>query len=418
MRLGATTISCHAVILMKTLHFESIGGASGDMILGALVGLGVSVDELNEELKSLNVDPFDIVVDNVVEQGMSGVRGQVKLHEHHHHHDHDHKHHAGHGHSHDHGRHLSTIQHLITASSLPDAVKGRALDVFQVIGEAEAAIHGVDIEKIHFHEVGAMDSIVDIVGCCLGLHKLGVDGVSIGCLPQGHGTIECAHGTYPNPAPATVRILEGFPVETVDEPFELVTPTGAALLSSWRTADKPGFGAKSVKTAYSFGHRTLNGRPNLLRASLYEVSEDLTPDEVLVLECNLDDITPELVGCLFDKLLDAGALDVFTTPVFMKKQRQGILLTVLCKPKERDSMSDLIFRESTTFGIRERLEKRTVLERSFQTIDTAYGAVRVKIGKRAGNVITVSPEIEDCRLLASENHIAVSEVYDAAKKGF
>lgn len=403
------------------------------MILGALIGLGVSVDELNEELKSLKVDPFEIVVDEIVELGMTGVRAKVVLHEHHHHHDHDHeqshkhhdhshgtehKHEAGHGHTHDHGRHLSTIQKLIAASVLPEAVKVRALDVFRKIGEAEAAIHGVDIEKIHFHEVGAMDSIVDIVGCCLGLHKLGVDGVTIRSLPQGHGTIECAHGTYPNPAPATLRILEGFPVENVDEPFEMVTPTGAALLSSWRTADQPESGTTAVKTAYSFGHRKLNGRPNLLRASMYEALDDSTPDEVLVLECNLDDTTPELVGILFDRLLERGALDVFTTPVFMKKQRQGILLTVLSAPSDRKEMLDLIFKESTTFGIRERLEKRTVLERSFDVAHTAYGAVRMKVGKRGGEIITISPEIEDCRKCATESGVPVKMVYDAAFSTF
>ncbi len=392
----------------QTLHFESIGGASGDMILGALIGLGVSVEELNEELKSLNVDPFEIVVEEVVEQGMSGVRATVKVEEQHHHHDHGHHH----------GRHLSTILKLIGESGLPAAVKESASLVFQRIGEAEAAIHGIDIEKIHFHEVGAMDSIVDIAGCCLALHKLGVDGVSIRNLPQGHGTIECAHGTYPNPAPATLRLLEGFPVEEVDEPFELVTPTGAALISTWRTAEVPALGSHAVKTTYSFGHRTLNHRPNLLRATLYEMAKDTTADECLVLECNLDDMTPELMGCLFDQLLEVGALDVFTTPVFMKKQRQGVLLTVLCIPADREKTLDLIFRESTTFGIRERLSKRTVLERGFQSVETSFGAVRVKIGKRNGEVLTASPEIEDCRTLAKENGVAVRTVYEDAKRGF
>jgi len=395
-------LSC--IMSNHTLHFESIGGASGDMILGALVGLGVSVDDLNEELKSLNVDPFEIIVEEVVEQGMSGVRARVEVHEQQHH-------------GHHHGRHLGTILKLIDGSDLPAPVKGLAATVFRRIGEAEAAIHGVDIEKIHFHEVGAMDSIVDIVGCCLALHKLGVDGVSVRSLPQGHGTIECAHGTYPNPAPATLRLLEGFPVQDVDEPFELVTPTGAALISTWRTADIPASGSRAVKTAYSFGHRKLSGRPNLLRATLYEAAEDNTVDECLVLECNLDDTTPELVGCLFDQLLEVGALDVFTSPVLMKKQRQGILLTVLCTPADREKMLNLIFRESTTFGIREHVSKRTVLERSFINVETPYGSVRVKVGKRHGEVLTASPEIEDCRTLAQENGVAVRKVYAAAIKG-
>ncbi|MBN2686272.1 MAG: nickel pincer cofactor biosynthesis protein LarC [Pontiellaceae bacterium] len=395
----------------RILHFESIGGASGDMILGALVGLGVSVEELNEELKSLQVDPFEIVVDGVVEQGMSGVRARVDVYEqHHHHHDHHHGHH--------HGRHLSTILNLIRESALPEAVKENASAVFQRIGEAEASIHGVDIEKIHFHEVGAMDSIVDITGCCLALHKLGVDGVSIRRLPQGHGTIECAHGTYPNPAPATLRLLEGFPTESVDEPFELVTPTGAALLSAWRTADAPPVSGQALKSAYSFGHRKLNSRPNLLRATLYETVPSDEADEVLVLECNLDDMTPELIGCLFDALLEAGALDVFTQPVQMKKQRPGVLLTVLCRPDERETMLDLLFCESTTFGVRERLAQRTVLARRFELVETPYGAVRIKVGMRGGKPVTASPEIEDCRKCAVESGTSVKNVYDVALSAY
>ncbi|MEI6892253.1 MAG: nickel pincer cofactor biosynthesis protein LarC [Pontiella sp.] len=397
--------------MSRTLHFESVGGASGDMILGALIELGVSVDELNAELQSLGVDPFEIVVEQVVEQGMTGLRARVEL---------ENPPESGQqvpGHHPHHGRHLSTILELIAESSLPRAVKGRASDVFRLIGKAEAAIHGVDIEKIHFHEVGAMDSIIDIVGCCLALEKLGVDEVSIRSLPQGHGTLECAHGTYPNPAPATCSILEGFPVQEVDEPFELVTPTGAALIANWRTAEGPIPGSRAMTTGYSFGHRKLNHRPNLLRATLYESADDQTADEVLVLECNLDDTTPELVGCLFEHLLAAGALDVFTTSILMKKQRQGILLTVLCLPAERESMLDLIFLESTTFGIREYGSKRTVLERSFRTVDTAFGPIRLKVGQRKGLVLTVSPEIEDCRAAAKTHAVSVRAVYDAAKSG-
>jgi len=389
------------------LHFESIGGASGDMILGALIGMGVPLGELQAELRSLNIGEFTISLNEVVEQGMTGVRATVTLPEH------------SHSEKHSHGRHLSTILQMIEQSELPDAVKTMSAEVFRRIGEAEASVHGVDIEKIHFHEVGAMDSIVDIIGCCLGLHKLGVDGVTIRSLPQGYGTIECAHGTYPNPAPATLRLLEGFAVEPVDEPYELVTPTGAALLSSWKTADAPPAGSRPVFTVCSFGHRQLKGRPNLLRATLYETASSETlssaeTDEILVLECNLDDTTPELVGCLVDRLFESGALDVFTVPIQMKKNRPGMLLTALCVPADRKKMLDLIFAESTTFGVRERLEKRTILERSSQTVETPFGAVRVKIGKRNGETITISPEIEDCRRLAKQHRVAVSEVYKHA----
>ena len=392
----------------RILHFESVGGASGDMILGALIGLGVAVEELNEELKSLRVDPFEILVEEVVEQGLGGLRARVVVDEHHHHP----RHHGEQAHHH--GRHLSTILTLIGASGLPEAVKTEACAVFQRIGDAEAAIHQVEVGKIHFHEVGAMDSIIDIVGCCLARYKLGIQAVSLRSLPQGHGTIECVHGTYPNPAPATLRLLEGFPTEMVDEPFELVTPTGAALLSQWRRLDAPSSGCRAVKTAYSFGHRRLQQRPNLLRATIYESAEDETPEECLVLECNLDDCTPELIGCLFDQLLEAGALDVYTTPVSMKKQRPGILLTVLCVPSDRERMLDLVFRESTTFGIREQLMKRTVLERSSKAVETPYGNVRMKVGRRNSEILMSAPEIEDCRKCAAKNGVPVKTVYDAA----
>lgn len=380
------------------------------MLLGALIGLGVPVGELNEELKSLQVDPFEIMVEDVVEQGMSGVRAKVVVHEHHHPPHHHGDHHV------EHGRHLSTILKLINASSLPEPVKKAASDVFRRIGEAEAAIHNVNIEKIHFHEVGAMDSIVDIVGCCLALNKLGVDGVSIRSLPQGHGTIECAHGTYPNPAPATLRILEGFPTQQVDEPFELVTPTGAALLSSWRTADGPSAGSRAGRSAYSFGQRQLKHRPNLLRATLYEgeAVPSVTEEEVLILECNLDDMTPELIGCLCDRVLEHGALDVFTTPVFMKKQRPGVLLTVMSRNTDRDRMLDIIFEESTTFGIRERVERRTVLARKIETVLTPFGKVGIKIGSRRDRIVTITPELEDCRKRAAESGVPVRKVYDVA----
>jgi pyridinium-3,5-bisthiocarboxylic acid mononucleotide nickel chelatase len=400
---------------MKTVHFESIGGASGDMILGALIALGVPVNGLNEALKSLQVDPFEIVAEPVVVQGMSGLRARVVLHDHHHH---DHDHHHGHHHDHHHGRHLSTILGLIEKSALPEAVKCQATTVFRRIGEAEAAIHQVDIEKIHFHEVGAMDSIVDIVGCCLALQLLGVDQVVFRALPQGHGTIECAHGVYPNPAPATLRLLEGLPVALVDEPFELVTPTGAALLSEWRTGEEIPVGSRLIKSAYSFGQRTLKGRPNLLRATLYESSEavesEAEQDEILVLECNLDDSTPELVGLLFEPLFAAGALDVYTVPALMKKQRPGILLTILCNLESRAVLLDLLFKESSTFGVREYRAKRTILARRIEQVETPYGSIAVKVGIRRGRIVTVSPEMGHCEKVAREQGVAIQWVYQAA----
>jgi uncharacterized protein (TIGR00299 family) protein len=402
----------------RVLQLESIGGASGDMLLGALSDLGVSVEVLNETLKSLQVDPFEIVVDEVVVQGMSGVRARVVLEEtHEHHHDHEHREdHGEEGHHHEpnHGRHLSTILKLIDASLLPADVKREAAAVFRRIGEAEAAIHGIDIEKIHFHEVGAMDSIVDIVGCCLAKHLLEVDEVVIRSLPAGHGTLTCAHGVYPNPAPATVRILEGFPVEAVDEPFELVTPTGAALIAEWRTGVAPAAGLRAVKSAYSFGQRSLAKRPNLLRATVLEASEDKTARQCEVVVCNLDDMTPELIGELTQRLLKAGALDVTTQSVMMKKQRSGIQLEFLCVREQRESLLDLLFRESSTFGVRYHSVERDVLERSFEKVPTAFGEVSIKLGYRHGACVSFAPEMDDCVALSNEAGVSVEKVYRAA----
>ena len=384
--------------MSKNIYFESLGGASGDMLLGAFLGLGINLDELSNELKKLNVDKFNIKIEEVVLHGISGVRASVEVEDNHNHH----------------GRHLSTIIKIINDSSLNDEVKNEAIKVFQIIGEAEAFIHNIDIEKIHFHEVGAMDSIIDIVGCCIAKNKLGIDKVGIRSLPSGYGTIECAHGTYPNPAPATSKILEGFPVEAVDEPFELVTPTGAALLSLWRSNFSPNISSLSKKVSYSFGHRELNNRPNLLRATLYEDIEDKTPTKCEIIECNIDDSTPELIAFLTEKLFSNGALDVFTQSIMMKKQRSGILLSVLVKEDSRDKIVDIIFKESSTFGLRFYNVERNILDRSFEKMDTKYGKITMKIGRKNNVIISVSPEIEECKVLAEKNDVSVEKVYRSA----
>ena len=385
----------------RILHFESLGGASGDMLLAALFGLGVSSEETEMALRSLDLDPFRIVAEPARESGMTGLRVRVETEA---------------GAEEAHGRHYSTIRRLIEAGDLPENVRRSAIDVFRRIGEAESEIHGVPLEAIHFHEVGAMDSIVDVVGCCWALNELAPDEITIRSLPQGIGTLTCAHGTYPNPAPATLRLLEGFPIEPTDEPFELVTPTGAALLSAWRTGSAPPVGARPVRTAYAFGHRRLSGRPNLLRATLLE--EDGEPgagtDEILALECNLDDQSPELTGLLCEGLMEAGALDVFAVPVFMKKWRTGAWLTVLCLPSDRDRMLERIFRESTTLGVRERFVRRTVLDRRIESVETPYGPVGIKRGFYAGKSTPPAPEIEDCRRLALAAGVPVESVFRAA----
>ena len=388
----------------RILHLESIGGASGDMLLGALIGLGVSIEKITDALKNLKVDPFEIVADQVVIQGMSGIQARVILKE------------SNHKHTHDdhHGRHLSTILKLINESDLAEIVKNEASAVFQRIGKAEATIHNIDIEKIHFHEVGAMDSIVDIIGCCVAKNELDLDEVVIRSLPFGHGTIQCEHGVYPNPAPATVSILEGFPIEAVDEPFELVTPTGAALISQWRTGSCPPSEAQSIKSVYSFGQRTLSNRPNLLRATIYENASDQTSTSCDIIECNLDDMTPELIGVLTERLFEKKALDVTTQSIMMKKQRPGVLLQVLCESNNRKVLTDLIFKESTTFGVRYHRVDRDILKRSFEDVDTVYGKVRIKVGYRNNELSSASPEMDDCIKISEETGKSVEVIYRAA----
>lgn len=394
---------------MKILSFESTGGASGDMILAALFSLGVDPDTINSRLRGLAIEDFHLHIDrSALSRQISGVRVHVHVgHEHDHDHDHSH-HHAPH-------RGLKEINDLLGRADLPEAVRAMALRVFDAIGEAEARIHGVPKATIHFHEVGAMDSILDIVGSCLALHELGVDGVCVGPLPQGIGIIQCAHGTFPNPAPATVELLKGMNVVQTDEPFELVTPTAAALLTAWKSLDRLPAGMRLVAVGYGVGHRDLAERPNVLRASLYE--EDAASgdhDTCLVLECNLDDTNPELLGALSENLLARGVLDVFWTPVQMKKNRPGALLTVLCQPADRDHVLDMIFRGSTTFGVREHEVHRTKLQRRFESVATPFGEVSVKIGTWRGDDITRAPEMDDCIRLAREHGIAAREVYEAA----
>ncbi|MFH1477987.1 MAG: nickel pincer cofactor biosynthesis protein LarC [Verrucomicrobiota bacterium] len=394
---------------MKHIHFDSVGGASGDMILAALLDLGVSRADLQRQLAGLPIGSFEIEANSISDRGLHGTRVHVRTDSYEHAHAE-----AGPIHTHAPHRGLRDIQTLIEGSDLPPAVKAASVRVFQRLAEAEAHVHGTTPDQVHFHEVGAVDAIIDIVGACLGLEMLGVTNVSVSPLPLGHGTVECAHGILPVPAPATVELLKGFPVAPADEPFELVTPTGAALLTTLKTQGAFPPGSRILKIGQAFGHRALKGRPNLLRAMLMEISADSVQDACLVLECNLDDLTPELAGALLNRLLDAGALDVFLTPTQMKKQRPGILFTVLCRPEQRLAMLDLIFRESTTFGIREHSVQRTLLERRHESVETPFGRIRVKIGRWQGADITVSPEYDDCLRAAASAGVSLRAVYEAA----
>ena len=397
---------------MKILHFQGVGGASGDMILAALADIGVDLKRIQRRLATLHLEPFKILTRTFGSHGLHGTQIDVKLS------GVSHQHSVGYKKHHHHGRSFRDIRHLIKRSKLPDIVRTESIAVFQKLAEAEAKIHAVSVDVVHFHEIGAVDSIVDIVGACLAKYELGVEQVVVDPLPLGSGTVHCAHGVYPVPAPATLELLRGFPVAPSDETGELVTPTGAALLMAWRNLDRVPVGGRIVQVGHGFGHRELKHRPNLLRAMLIEIGAVTTPqnDECLVLECNLDDTTPELIGALTAQLLAAGALDVFTTAIQMKKQRPGTLLSLLCRAAEKPALLDLIFRGSTTFGVREHAVQRTILARRFEKVRTPFGTVNVKIGTWRGTDVTAAPEMDDCVALAAKHGVTARVVYEAASR--
>jgi uncharacterized protein (TIGR00299 family) protein len=384
---------------MKVLRFDSVGGASGDMILACLADLGADMEEIVRRLRSLGIEPFRLQVEKCSDHGLAGSRVRVEV-----------ERQAASA------RTLPDILSIIESSSIPDTARELGGKVFRRLAEAEARVHGTSPDKVHFHEVGAVDSIVDVIGACCGLELLGVGGVQVGALPLGHGVIESHHGIYPSPAPATVELLKGSPVVCVDEPFETVTPTGAALLTTWKELlPCASAGGRIKAVGCGFGHRRLKSRPNLLRATLLDQDDGAGgEDECMVLEFNVDDATPEIVGAAASRLMAAGALDVFTIPAQMKKQRPGTLVTVVCRVGDRDALVDLIFAESTTFGIREQICRRATLDRRHEYVDTPYGRVRVKIGSWKGKDVTRSPEYEDCLDCSRRSGVPLKAVYEAA----
>jgi hypothetical protein len=398
---------------MRILRFDSVGGASGDMILGSLVALGVPVKVLQAAADSIVPGEATILADLAQSAGLAGTRMTVKT---------DHRHDGEGGHSHHHHHHhrgLSDIVDMIEGCGLPVLSRGLAVAVFRRLADAEGKVHGIPAGEVHFHEVGATDAIVDVVASCVGIEYLGAAGVEVGPIPIGRGTTSAAHGVLPLPVPAVAEILVGMPVTQTDEPHELVTPTGAAILSTLvreLPVKKSDITATIVATGYGLGHRSLERRSNALRAMLMETAGAATEvtNRCLKLECNLDDLSAEVVGSLFQKLMESGALDVFTTAVQMKKQRPGVLLTVLCRTEDRDRMLDMLFRESTSFGVRESVVERTVLERRMETVRTQFGEIGVKCGIWRGDVVTRAPEYEDCVAAAKRHGVPVRRVFEAA----
>jgi uncharacterized protein (TIGR00299 family) protein len=422
---------------MTTLYFDCFAGISGDMLLGALLDCGLDFETLKREISKIDLRGYQLRVGRTERCGITATKFDVDVtgqdgHHHHaqdehehshgdHHHHHEQHHHHEHQHEHQHTeeqphRPLSEIVRLIDTSTLSETVKERALAIFRRLGEAEAKIHGVPIDDIHFHEVGAVDSIVDIVGACVGLEHLGIRKVISSALHVGSGTFECAHGTYPVPGPATAELLRQIPFYSGEIRGELVTPTGAAIVSSFATGFGPLPMMRVHRIGYGAGTRKYPDFPNVLRVFLGELIDDeVTADSVAVIETNLDDLSPQVLGGFMEKAFAAGVLDLFYTPVQMKKNRPGILLTLLCAPDDRERMIEMVWRETTTLGVRYRIERRAILRRHHLTVETQFGPIRIKIATAVdGRRLNYAPEYEDCQAAALNHDVALREVQQAA----
>jgi uncharacterized protein (TIGR00299 family) protein len=418
---------------MKTLYLDIFSGISGDMFVGALIDLGVDARKLERELRKLEVNGYHIHVARSHKSSIQGIKFDVHLdgdergdHGHKHH---PHDHHEIRNGCHAHGRTFEDIRKLIAKSRLSPWVKRKSTAVFRRVAVAEGRIHGLPPDEVHFHEVGAVDSIVDIVGGCVALELLGKPRVLAAPVMEGMGWIHCAHGRFPIPAPATLAILSdrGIGVTQCEEPNELVTPTGAALLAEFAESFGPMRNLSAEKIGFGLGTRENRTRPNVLRAVLGVETPgakhagsnsgfDWEIDTVWVLETNLDDISAEILGHFLERALAAGALDVFHTPIQMKKNRPGVLLTVLCEESDADKLTELIFRETSAFGVRRYSAARRKLRREILTVKTRFGPVAVKLGRLNGKIVQAAPEYESCKAAAAGRKAPLKEVYEAASR--
>ncbi len=402
--------------MAKTLYLDCFSGASGDMTIGALLDLGLPLDALRRALGSLAIECGAVSAERVLRAGVSATKfcvhgeqaGAHSAHAPHRHHAH---HHAGH-HS------LGEIGASIDTSALSTEGKGRAKRLFQRLAEAEAAIHATPIEKVHLHEVGAPDSIIDIVGAVFGFEWLGIEDVVASPLNVGSGTVTCAHGTFPVPAPATARLLEGVPIYAGETKAELVTPTGALLVTEYARSFGPLPPMSVTAIGYGAGQRDFDGMPNVLRMLVGETASAGTTERIVSIECEIDDMNPQLFGPLMDRLQAAGALDVFYAPVQMKKGRPGTLVTAIAQPGSREAICGVLFAETTTIGVRYQEMMRERLSRETITVETPVGPIRFKIARRDGRVANASPEFEDCARAAGERGIPIKDVQALAMKAW
>lgn len=439
---------------MRIAYLDCFSGVSGDMFLGALVDAGVSTSLLEKTVAALGVEAR-LQIGKVTRSGIAATKVDVyavgerdrprdraqdpsPVTQEHEGHANSHRQAEGatlahchppdltlstpgaaglHGQAH---RGLAQIKQIISRAAISEAAKRTALEIFDSLGAAEAAIHAIDIESVHFHEVGAIDAMVDIVCAAVGAEALGVEEMVCSPLNLGGGTVVCAHGTLPVPAPATVELLKGAPVYSSGIGAELVTPTGAAIVQALATRFGPFPEMKIEKAGYGAGTRDFPGYPNVLRLTIGEpvLAATTAMETLTVLEANLDDLNPQVFGYVMDRLLEEGALDAFGMPVQMKKNRPGMLLTVLCKPEGAAKLTQLIFTETSTLGVRRRDEQRQTLARRWVNVQTPWGEVRMKVASLNGTVTSFAPEYEDCRQIASEHHIPLKTVLQEATREY
>ena len=381
---------------MKVLYCDATLGVSGDMFLGALVDLGVSIEILREAARAAGIENWRITGERVQRKGLAATRVTVDVEE---------------GHCH---RSLSDMCKLIAKSSLDTWVKGQAVAVFERIARAESEVHGKALEEIHFHEVGALDAVIDVVGTLAGIGELGAHEIIASPVAVGSGTVQAAHGVLPVPAPATAALLRGFEVTGGDLEGECSTPTGVALLVQLAASQGAVPDMTLAKVGCGAGSRDASTHPNCFRLLMGERA-DGAGDVVVVLETNVDDMPAQLVGPLYERLLAAGALDVTVTAVQMKKGRPGLLISVIAEPAGREALEEILFRETTTLGVRRHTARRTVLERRGVTVECRYGKIDVKEALRGGQVVTATPEFDQCLAAAKAHGTAVREVCDAVR---
>lgn len=386
---------------MKIAYFDCFSGASGDMILGALLDAGLPLEHLQQELAKLGLSHYEVGRVDVVKNGISGSQALVHVEEEHHHHHH---------------RHLADITAIIEKSTLAPGVKRDSIRIFTRLAEAEAKVHNTTRESIHFHEVGAMDAIIDVVGGVIGLHALGIDAIICSPLHVGSGTVTCAHGTLPVPAPATAELVRGKPVYSSGVQGELLTPTGAAILTT--LADN--FGPLPPMTVERIGHgagtadRSIANMLRVFIGAAPQPDKTFAMEQTATIETTIDDMNPQMYDYLIEKVLEMGALDIFCTSVQMKKNRRGTLVTILCRPESVTALADFLFRETTTIGLRWRLDNRFTLQRDIVTIETRFGSIACKASTHGDEMINIKPEYDDCKRVAIEQRVPLKTVLEEA----